>query len=72
MKYLYTPLYRPPSFAALPRGWDLVERPRLVPNNYERRVDLPVSEHPHGVVGFDRKLTEHEKDSYQLQFMGAQ
>ena len=70
MKHYYTLLYRPPSFASLPPGWELVARPALVPNNYERRTDLPVSPHQHGTIAYTRELTAAEIDSYQLQRVG--
>lgn len=66
IKYLYTPQYRPPSFNCLPKGWGLVERPAATPNNFERRTDLPVSQHPFGVVSFHAELTEDQLADYQL------
>lgn len=63
--FRYIPLYRPPSFNCLPKGWTLVERPRDG-YDYARRTDLPLSEYPHGVVEYDRPLTAHEITSYQL------
>lgn len=64
--YHYVCLYRPPSFASLPAGWELVEKPRQTPHNFERRTDLPVSPFPFGVVGFQRELTAMECEQYQL------
>jgi hypothetical protein len=72
MKYLYTPLYRPPGAFSLPKGWTLIERPALVPNNFERRKDLPVSQYPHGVVGFDSKLPPQDVADFQLRFLGSE
>lgn len=65
----YTMLYRPPSFATLPRGigWTLVERPNIPCSGYERRTDLPVSTHPFGVLVFDREVTADEVTRFELQ-----
>lgn len=64
----YTLLYRPPSFATLPRGigWTLLARPTIPSSGYERRTDLPTSEHPFGIVAFDRELTADEMDRFEL------
>lgn len=66
--YLYTPLYRPPSWNCLPPGWTLVERPTST-TNFDRRIDLPVSVHPHGVISYPRPLTSDEIDNYQLKVL---
>lgn len=66
LRVLYTPLYRPPSSSSLPRGWELVERPRLVPNNFERRLDCPISQYTFGVVSYDHILSPDEVEGYQL------
>lgn len=62
----YTPRYRPPTSATLPRAagrWTLLERPAV---GFPLRTDLPISQHPHGVVVFDRALTAQELDDYEL------
>ena len=62
----FSPRYRPPSFATLPRaGWTLIERPSAV-RDYDGRTDLPVSRRPFGVVTFDRELTVNEVTSFEL------
>jgi hypothetical protein len=61
-------MYRPPSFATLPKGWVLVERPQIA--GWERRTDLPVSRHRFGVVGFARALSDREIADYELTFLG--
>lgn len=63
--YRYTLLYRPPSFATLPKGWTLVERPQVP--GFERREDLPVSSHRFGVVAFQWPLSDDEIAAYQLE-----
>ena len=62
----YTLLYRPPSFATLPRlGWDLLERPF---EGFDKREDLPRStQYRHGVVSFERDLTPEELAAFELQ-----
>jgi hypothetical protein len=64
----YTLLYRPPSFATLPRGigWTLVARPSGCAG-FERRTDLPVAAQPFGVITFDRELTADEIERFELQ-----
>ena len=60
----YTPRYRPPTSFTLPRGqWTLRERPAV---GFPLRTDLPISQHPHGVVVFDRALTAQELDDFEL------
>jgi hypothetical protein len=61
----YTLRYRPPSSSTLPRGWRIVERPTSV-STYDLRTDLPVSEHPHGVVEFDAPLTADQIADFEL------
>ena len=68
MIYKYVPLYRPPGFASLPKGWTLLERPRLN-CGYDRRTDLPLSQRMFGVVGYDRQLTASEVTNYQLEVL---
>lgn len=68
MRHLYALKYRPPSFATLPTGWELVERPRLT-LGFDRRTDLPVSRHPYGVVSYARSLTEDEVRKYELEIL---
>jgi hypothetical protein len=63
----YALKYRPPSFATLPPGWILLERPQMP--GFERREDLPISRHRVGVVGSERPLTEEEIASYQLEIL---
>ena len=62
----YTPLYRPPYFASLPRAtWKLIERP-AAGLGFDLRQDLPLSEHRFGVVEFDRELTADEVAAFEL------
>lgn len=68
MIYKYAPMYRPPGFASLPKGWNLLERPRLN-CGYDRRTDLPLSQHVFGVVGYDRPLTADEIKNYELKVL---
>ncbi len=73
MKFKYAPMYRPPSFNCLPRqGWELVERPSITPNNYERRIDLPVSEFPFGVIAFESQLSKEDEAAYDLKPLGIE
>ncbi len=66
MKYRYSNKYRPPGYATLPKGWELVERPSHPSAGYERRIDLPRSSRPFGVVEFDRPLSPAEVEAYEL------
>lgn len=67
----YRLLYRPPSFATLPKAaWTLVERPNPR-HGFERRADLPVSVHEFGVVEFDRALTADEIAAFELEAVPA-
>jgi len=67
----YACLYRPPSWASLPSGWTLLERPLILPNNFERRIDLPVSEYQYGVIGFASPLSSADREHYGLQYLGV-
>ncbi len=63
---LYTLLYRPPSFACLPKNasWTLVARPAA---GFEKRTDLPVlPAFRFGVFYFDRPLTVEEVEAFEL------
>jgi hypothetical protein len=72
MKHRYAPMYRPPSFNCLPRaGWELLERPAMTPNNFERRQDLPVSSYQFGVIAFDSQLSKEDEAAYDLTYLGA-
>lgn len=66
--FKYAPMYRPPGFASLPKGWTLLERPRLN-CGFDRRTDLPLSRHMFGVVSYDRQLTDAEVTNYQLEIL---
>lgn len=62
----YTPLYRPPGHATLPKAqWILVEAPRGLPGALHRH-DLPRSQYTWGVVVFDRELTPEEIEAFEL------
>lgn len=63
-QHRYTLMYRPPSFATLPPGWMLVERPQVP--GFERRQDLERSSHRFGVVAYERPLTDDEVTAYEL------
>ena len=69
MTHRYRLLYRPPSFATLPRGlqWDFAELP--TDNHYlaTKRPDVPVSEHRFGVIKTDRELTPEELAAFELE-----
>lgn len=61
----YTPKYRPPLAENLPRlKFTLLEAPSYWPNS-----PAPPSEHRHGVVQFERNLTEAEIQQYQLEVL---
>ena len=59
----YAPLLRPPSFSTLPGGlsWIYVE----VPPYITKRLDLPTSKRPHGVIEC-RELTKDECERFDL------
>lgn len=63
--YRYAPLYRPPSTFTLPAGFELIERP-FAGLGFDRRTDLPLSQHRFGVVRYQKPLTEDEIRRYQL------
>jgi hypothetical protein len=65
VQYKYVPLYRPPGFATVPSGWVLVERPRQS-CGFDRRTDLPLSEHQFGVIGYAKRLPVADVDAFQL------
>lgn len=62
--YFYTPKYRPPSFATLPLGWELVERGTA--GNFPGRLDLPVGDTVHGVVRYRRLLSREDVEQFEL------
>jgi hypothetical protein len=68
VKHLYAPQYRPPGYATVPAGWELVENPKLTPF---KRPDLPRSNHNFGVIAYERELTAEEIKSYELTYLGA-
>lgn len=63
--FRYTSLYRPPSFATVPKGWTIVERPKDT-QYFEKRPDLPISEHTWGVIQYQRELTKEEIRDFEL------
>ena len=65
MSYRYAPKYRPPTFATVPGGWTLLERPSLS-CGFDRRTDLPVSSYRYGVIGYDKPLSEDDVKRYEL------
>jgi hypothetical protein len=67
MKYLYRPLYRPAAFSGIPKGWDYVEAPADLAH---RRPELPRSTWIHGVIGYDRQLTQDECKNWELEYVG--
>lgn len=65
MRKLYTPLYRPPTMAALPRvGYTLIERGTA--GHFPLRTDLPEGDTVHGVIAFDRPITDKEVADFEL------
>lgn len=66
--YLYTLQYRPPGIGTCPKGWELVERPRMP--GWERRTDLPESKHRFGVIGYERPLSAEDVERYELTPLG--
>ncbi len=66
MKYRYAPQSRPPSMATLPcdPDWELVERG--VYALFPLRTDLPLGDHPYGVVEYSRRLTREECKQFSL------
>lgn len=65
-EHRYTPRYRPPCTFTLPPGvpWEMVERGQC--DDYRLRTDLPVGRHRFGVVAFSRRLTEDERERFEL------
>jgi hypothetical protein len=65
IQHKYAPMYRPPSFATVPPGWVLVERPRMA-CGFDRRTELPLSEHTFGVIGYGQPLSDADIKAFQL------
>lgn len=65
----YRMIYRPASTFTLPRGlrWDYVETPKNDTGIQQRRGELPVSQHPFGVIETDRPLTTDELASFEVE-----
>lgn len=73
MMHLYAPLLRPPGTASLPvqpDGWSLIERP-FEHCGFDKRVDLPLSSHRFGVVGYRAKLTHENTEHFDLLYLGT-
>jgi len=68
MKHLYTPQYRPPGFATVPKGWELIENPKLTPFN---RADLPRSSYNFGVIAYPEQLSASDAENYELTYLGV-
>ena len=66
--FCYAPQYRPPQFSALPKGWELLETPQ--DRSGLNRPDLPTSKYRFGVIGFAEKLTNDQRDQYELTYVG--
>lgn len=63
----YRPKYRPAGFATLPRdvSWEYVERPTM--HGLCNRNDLPRSSFTFGIIKTDRKLTQDEMETFELE-----
>ena len=68
--HLYTPLYRPPGYGTVPKGWVLVETGTL--GNFPQRPDLPQGKTRHGLIGYKEPLTTTEIWAFDLKCMGVQ
>jgi len=66
--YDYAPLRRPPSYATLPSGWELIETGRNM--CCPGRKDLPFGNKPFGVVRYRRPLSTFELEQYELEPVG--
>lgn len=66
--YHYTPKYRPPSEVTVPRGWEIVERGKYT-DGFNKRSDLPIGQHPFGVIRYRRPLTDEEREQYELEIV---
>lgn len=66
--FLYTPKYRPPAFAGLPRGFELIETPQ--DRTGYNRPDLPTSQHRFGVIGWSERLSTEDVEKFQLTYLG--
>lgn len=67
-KTRYTLLYRPPSFATCPPGWNLIERP-AAGLGFDRRTDLPASQFRFGVIEYDAPLSDEDVERYQMKLV---
>lgn len=68
--HLYKPLWRPVTFATIPRGlaWDYVEAPDA---NVAVRRGLPLSKHLFGIIKTNRLLTTEEQNDYGFEPYGG-
>lgn len=64
--FTYTLMYRPAGTYTLPKGWELVARPKGYNHGFELRTDLPVSSYQFGIVGYPQPLTDEDIKTYQL------
>ena len=65
MNHKYAPMYRPPSFCTVPKGWTLVERPAFG-LGFDKRTDLPASSNRFGVIAYEQPLTDDDLKRYEL------
>lgn len=62
----YAPKYRPPGFATVPDGWELLETGRNGSDHFPLRSDLPRGIHAFGLIGYPQPLTREQVESYEL------
>lgn len=55
----YTCAFRPPTFATVPRGWELVERGTA--GSFPHRTDLPEGRSTHGIIVYVGRLEDPEE-----------
>lgn len=67
--FCYAPMYRPPMFSTIPKGWELVETPK--DRSGINRPDVPTSrEHRFGVIGYAQRLSKDDQERFELQYVG--
>lgn len=62
--YHYATKYRPPGFATVPDGWELIESGFR--GDFPLRTDLPRGRYPYGVIRYRRPLSPAEIEQWEL------
>jgi hypothetical protein len=66
--HIYSCSLRPANYAAIPKGWTLLERG--TGGFFPLRNDLPEGSSVHGLIGYTEKLTNPE--AFDLKYQGGE